>query len=194
MSVTYAKMQNVTDARLLGRAAGSAGDPQEISTGTGLILASGALGIDQRNLQVANSANQATFANVQTNITGLSFSMGPTDVWAFQVYISCTMVLATGVKFYLTVPGSVTGEIHRQGNVATLATWQSLYLNAVTVPGTFFITGAITGMYIMQGTVRGAGTGGTVQVVGITGGATTTCAVQKGSFLTADRVSPVIPP
>ena len=41
--VTYAKIQNVTDARLLGRSAGSAGDAQEITVGTGLSLAAGAL-------------------------------------------------------------------------------------------------------------------------------------------------------
>lgn len=42
-AVTYAKIQNVTDARLLGRSAGSAGAPQEISIGTGLSLAAGVL-------------------------------------------------------------------------------------------------------------------------------------------------------
>lgn len=41
--VTYAKLQNVTDARLLGRSAGSAGDAQEITVGTGLSLSAGAL-------------------------------------------------------------------------------------------------------------------------------------------------------
>jgi hypothetical protein len=41
--VTYAKIQHVTDARLLGRANGSNGIPQEISVGAGLTLASGSL-------------------------------------------------------------------------------------------------------------------------------------------------------
>ena len=41
--VTYAKIQHVTDARLLGRSNGSNGVPQEISVGTGLTLASGTL-------------------------------------------------------------------------------------------------------------------------------------------------------
>ena len=39
-AVTYAKMQNVTDARVLGRAAGSAGDCQELSAGTNMTIAS----------------------------------------------------------------------------------------------------------------------------------------------------------
>ena len=41
--VTYAKIQHVTDARLLGRSNGSNGVPQEISVGAGLTLASGTL-------------------------------------------------------------------------------------------------------------------------------------------------------
>lgn len=42
-AVTYAKIQNVTDARILGRSAGSAGDVQELTVGTGLQLSGGVL-------------------------------------------------------------------------------------------------------------------------------------------------------
>ena len=41
--VTYAKIQHVTDAKLLGRSAGTNGVAQEITVGSGLSLASGAL-------------------------------------------------------------------------------------------------------------------------------------------------------
>lgn len=41
--VTYAKIQHVTDAKLIGRSAGTNGIPQEITVGAGLTLASGAL-------------------------------------------------------------------------------------------------------------------------------------------------------
>lgn len=41
--ITYAKIQNVTDARLLGRSAGSSGVVQEITVGAGLTLAAGSL-------------------------------------------------------------------------------------------------------------------------------------------------------
>jgi hypothetical protein len=41
--VTYAKIQHVTDARLIGRSAGTNGVAQEITVGAGLSLASGAL-------------------------------------------------------------------------------------------------------------------------------------------------------
>lgn len=42
-AVTYAKIQNVTDNRLLGRSAGSGGDVMEITVGSGLSLSGGAL-------------------------------------------------------------------------------------------------------------------------------------------------------
>jgi len=41
--VTYAKIQHVTDARLLGRSAGTAGVVQELTVGSGLSLSGGAL-------------------------------------------------------------------------------------------------------------------------------------------------------
>ncbi len=42
-AVTFAKIQNITDNRLLGRSAGSNGDAQEISIGSGLSLSAGTL-------------------------------------------------------------------------------------------------------------------------------------------------------
>ena len=42
-AVTYAKLQNVTDARLLGRSAGSAGDAQELTVAGQLSLSGGVL-------------------------------------------------------------------------------------------------------------------------------------------------------
>jgi hypothetical protein len=63
--VTYAKIQHVTDARLIGRSAGTNGIPQEITVGSGLTLASGALtnGILRytttlKDIPVAGNANQ----------------------------------------------------------------------------------------------------------------------------------------
>ena len=41
--VTFAKIQHVTDAKLIGRSQGTNGIPQEITVGAGLTLASGAL-------------------------------------------------------------------------------------------------------------------------------------------------------
>lgn len=42
-AVTFAKFQNIADNRLLGRSAGSSGDMQELTVGTGLSLSGGSL-------------------------------------------------------------------------------------------------------------------------------------------------------
>ena len=46
-AVTFAKVQNITDNRVLGRAAGSTGDTQELTVSSPLTIGSGALGFDQ---------------------------------------------------------------------------------------------------------------------------------------------------
>jgi hypothetical protein len=42
-AVTYAKIQNVTSARILGRSTAGSGDVEEISIGSGLSLSAGTL-------------------------------------------------------------------------------------------------------------------------------------------------------
>lgn len=46
-AVTFAKIQNITDARVLGRSAGSAGDMQELTVAGPLTLSGGALDFDE---------------------------------------------------------------------------------------------------------------------------------------------------
>lgn len=58
--VTYAKIQNVTDSRLLGRSSGSAGAPMEITVGTGLGLAAGVLSNTATTAALITVANEAT--------------------------------------------------------------------------------------------------------------------------------------
>jgi hypothetical protein len=55
--VTFAKMQNITTSRLLGRTTASAGNVEEISVGTGLSLAAGVLSATA-NLQVCHVQDQ----------------------------------------------------------------------------------------------------------------------------------------
>jgi hypothetical protein len=142
----------------------------------------------QPNGTATVAVDQASFANAQTNITNLNLALGANEEWIVDVQLSCQMATAaTGVKFYFTGPAGMTGECHREGNVATVATWQSLYTAALTVPATFFVTGIIQGTYRIRATVRTGGTAGTLQLVGITGGATTTCVVRKGSTMLGHR-------
>jgi hypothetical protein len=141
-------------------------------------------------MTAAATADQATFVNVQTNITGLTFTPAANTTWMVDIVLGVTMgVAATGVKFYFTGPAGMTGEILYGGNVATVTTWQSLYQAVLTVPGTFFVTGIITGVITMRAIIRTAAASSAVQLVGITGGATTTCAVKKGSNMRWTRIS-----
>lgn len=82
-AVTYAKIQNVTDARLLGRSAGSAGDCQEITVGAGLTLSGGALtAANGAILQVQQTTKTDTFSSSSTSytdVTGMSVSITPAD-------------------------------------------------------------------------------------------------------------------
>lgn len=64
-NVTYAKIQNVADARLLGRSQGAAGVVQELTVGSGLTLSGGALTNEilrytttLKDIPVAGNANQ----------------------------------------------------------------------------------------------------------------------------------------
>lgn len=84
-AVTYAKIQNVTDNRLLGNATGGAAAPSEISVSNGLTLASSAL-----KLGGALTAD--------TNISG-AFSLG--------------IGVAPSAKFHVVGLGTTTGELIR---------------------------------------------------------------------------------
>lgn len=80
--VTYAKMQYVTDARLIGRSAGSNGIPQEISVGSNLTLASGTLNALRPVVVFTNVEGIASYTlpNVRTSaveISALTTSITP---------------------------------------------------------------------------------------------------------------------
>jgi hypothetical protein len=75
-AVTYAKIQNVTDARLLGRSAGSDGDVQEITVGSGLSLSAGALtatggggGVSQMIVPLVSDGAGITWTNMPSAVT-----------------------------------------------------------------------------------------------------------------------------
>jgi hypothetical protein len=80
--VTYAKIQHVTDARLLGRANGSNGVPQEISVGSNLTLASGTLNALRPAVVLTNVLTASGYAVPTTRatpqeITALTTSITP---------------------------------------------------------------------------------------------------------------------
>lgn len=74
--ITYAKLQNVTDARLLGRSAGSAGDAQEITVGSGLSLSAGALTATGGSLSYQEADRTTDLALTTTYAAATSLSLG----------------------------------------------------------------------------------------------------------------------
>jgi len=96
-NVTYAKIQNVADARLLGRSQGAAGVVQELTVGSNLTLSAGALNalrpavVFTNVLTTAVYTLQAVRANA-TEITQLTTSITPqtaTSKVLVQFNISC---------------------------------------------------------------------------------------------------------
>lgn len=169
-------------------AGGDLGDAFKITRSSGVVTLQTYAFASQVNKALA--ADQSTFVNAQTNVTGLSFPIGVNEVWEVEVDLSLTMaVAATGVKFYATGPASITGEIQSFVNSTSAILFAQVYQAVITVPTAFQLTYTGAGMYRMRLTARSGATAGTIQIVGITGGATTTCAVLKGSSMKATRIS-----
>jgi hypothetical protein len=88
--VTYAKMQNVSAAsRLIGRgSAGGAGDPEEITLGTGLTMTG-------TTLSSSSSGGTVTSVDVSGGTTGLTTSGGPVT-GSGTITIAGTLAVANG--------------------------------------------------------------------------------------------------
>lgn len=97
-AVTYAKIQNVTDIRLLGRAAGSAGDVQEITV-SGATLAAGVLtvgsGTGYWTGEVTQAIDQDVDGTTLTDSTNLQLAVTAGDVWHILLIIIYSAESAT---------------------------------------------------------------------------------------------------
>lgn len=85
-NVTYAKIQNVTDARLLGRSAGSTGAPQEITVGSGLSLSAGSLtatGLSAASQAQVQAESSDTVAMTPSNMKYRLGSVDPSTKFEF---------------------------------------------------------------------------------------------------------------
>lgn len=114
-AVTYAKVQNVTDARLLGRNAGSAGAPQEITLGTGLSFSGTTLnssgGSDPWTTLTASADSTTTGlgAGVFMDVTGISFTAAANTNYLMHCYlIVSTHTTGNGIHLAWNTPASPT--------------------------------------------------------------------------------------
>lgn len=91
-AITYAKIQNVTDVRLLGRAAGSAGDVQEITV-SGLTLAAGILtaaaGASDWDTTIVKSGDQSVInSDVLVDVALFTQAVLANETWMFEFLIA----------------------------------------------------------------------------------------------------------
>jgi len=103
-NVTYAKIQNVADARLLGRSQGAAGVVQELTVGSNLTLSAGALNALRPAVSFTNYTDVVTYTlpitrNGALEITQLTTSITPqtaTSKVLVQFNISCEVAIQCG--------------------------------------------------------------------------------------------------
>lgn len=127
--VTYAKIQNVTDVRLLGRSAGSAGSPMEITVGTGLSLAAGAL---------TSTITQYTNEMAQDAVGGILTDTGTIDF----TYNDAGDTITADVKTSFATSGVYTPTLTNVTNIDASTAYPAQYLrvgSSVTVSGMFDI-------------------------------------------------------
>jgi hypothetical protein len=80
-AVTFAKFQNITDARLLGRSAGSDGDMMHITVSSPLTLSAGALGIQVANGSQDGYLSSADWTTFNAKWAKPSFTTGSVLFW-----------------------------------------------------------------------------------------------------------------
>jgi hypothetical protein len=112
-NVTLAKIANVTDARLLGRSAGSAGAPQEITVGSGLSLSGGAL------TATATGSPQV----VQTHTaSATSYSMPTARASAVEIAAITTAITPVGSGSKVLVTINLSHEVASTNNAMFILT------------------------------------------------------------------------
>ena len=128
-AVTFAKFQNITDNRLLGRSAGSTGDMQEISIGSGLSLSGGTLSATGGGGTPGGSNTQIQYNNAGAfgGISGLTsdgtnMTAGSGNLRATSPQITTGLSDANGNRILgITATTSATEFITIANNTATNA-------------------------------------------------------------------------
>ena len=105
-NVTYAKIQNVADARLLGRSQGAAGVVQELTVGSNLTLSAGALNALRPAVAFTNYTN-ATFYTLPPLSSG-----APDRVGAVEIAVLTTSITTQTATSKVLVQFSISCEAY----------------------------------------------------------------------------------
>lgn len=113
--ITFAQLASMTDVRLVGRSAGSAGVPQEIAVGTGLSLAGGTLSASGGITQTTDTWTPAdgsgaglTFSNVEAQYVKTGKNVVAAGYFTFPVTADATTALISGLPF---TPATTTNNL-----------------------------------------------------------------------------------
>lgn len=143
-AVTYAKIQNVTSARLLGRATAGAGDTEEITLGTGLSYTGTTLNVDGSALAI-------------TSLTGEVIGTGPGATATAIVNNAVTLA-----KIQTIGPNELLGRSNIGfGDVERITVGTGLSF----VGTVFTVTGSAIAVTSLTGDVTGTGPGATATTI-----------------------------
>lgn len=185
-AVTYAKIQNVTDARLLGRSAGSAGDAMEITVGSGLSLSAGnltATGGGGGPTITRKAADQSSTSTTFADVAGMTRAVSASTSYSFVCHLSyLSAATTTALQVSINGPASPTA-VRFTVETSTSATArhnasQSAY-DAVTNPASALTTALPV---MVSGSVENGANAGTLALRMRTEVSGSSVTIQRGSY------------
>lgn len=135
------------------------------------------------------SPDQTTTSNSATNVNNMSFTIGATDVWAFEFFMHNGCSGNGGLKYAITVPAGATFEAVADGMAGSVTGRTSSIMSVSgTLSVAFNATSNQNGFARITGTVVGGGTGGTVNLQYASGTNGQTSTIYASSYLIARRI------
>jgi Repeat of unknown function (DUF5907) len=137
-AVTYAKIQDVTANRLLGRSSGAAGPPQEVSLGYGMTMTGTTLKVALGYFTAVKAATEAVTGTGFVTLTdpALTMAAGVYEVWYEASLAVAPSTAANGVKLRLyndtaaaVVPDTERAAISEAGGNFQLTLRASAFVN-----------------------------------------------------------------
>jgi hypothetical protein len=137
------------------------------------------------------ASNMTGFVNANTNLTGMSFSIGANEVWVAEFVVQFVESGSSGgVLINFTVPSGASGTYGVEGpQLGSTSRQWTRSTSLTTNSSVYAAASAVTGFLRINLFITNGANAGTVQLRGLSGGATTTITVQAGTCMHARRIS-----